>query len=87
LYTLIDEWYVRDRTERVRMLLEAGVDVNVRVRCREYRSVLDRVKYDCVLDRSGVSVLERTRDSWYQSTLVYDKVMVCIVYRPLLYTD
>jgi hypothetical protein len=51
LYTLIDEEYVSDRTERVRMLLEAGVDVNFRVRCREY---------GCVLDREGVSVLERT---------------------------
>jgi ankyrin repeat protein len=52
LYTLTDERQVIDRTERVRMLLEAGADVNVRVRYREY---------DCVLDREGVSVLELTR--------------------------
>jgi ankyrin repeat protein len=52
VYTLIDEEYVNGRTERVRMLLEAGADVNVRVRDREYVSVLDR---------EGVSVLERTR--------------------------
>ena len=33
LWTLIDEvWGVRDRTERVRMLIVAGVDVHVRVR-------------------------------------------------------
>jgi hypothetical protein len=52
---LIDEArFVRDRLERVRMLLEAGMYVNVRVRDREYGSVLDRVryrKYDSVLDR------------------------------------
>ena len=51
MYTLNDE-YARYITERVRMLLEAGADVNVRVRFREY---------DSVLDREGVSVLERTR--------------------------
>ena len=35
LYTLIDE-YVRDRTERVRMmLLEAGAGVSVRILDRE----------------------------------------------------
>jgi hypothetical protein len=51
LYTLIDE-YVRYITEKVRILLEAGVDVSDRVRYREY---------DCMLDREGVSVLERTR--------------------------
>jgi hypothetical protein len=37
-----DEEFVDDRTEKVRMLLEAGVDVSVRVRYREYGSVLDR---------------------------------------------
>jgi hypothetical protein len=52
LYTLIDEKWVDDRTEKVRILLEEGVDVNVRVRYREY---------DSVLDRGGVTVLERTR--------------------------
>jgi hypothetical protein len=52
LYTLIDEWDVSDRTEKVRMLLEAGADVNVRVR---YKS------YDSVLDREGMSIVERTR--------------------------
>jgi hypothetical protein len=52
LYTLIDEEYVNGRTERVRMLLEVGADVNVRVRDREYGSVLDR---------EGVSVVERMR--------------------------
>jgi hypothetical protein len=54
LYTLSDDesWYVRHRTERVRILLEKGADVNVRVRYR---------KYDSVLDMEGVSVLERTR--------------------------
>jgi hypothetical protein len=53
LWTLIDEeWHVDDITEKVRMLLEVGVDVNVRVRDKEY---------DCLLDREGVSVLERTR--------------------------
>jgi hypothetical protein len=58
LYSLIDEeevedvWYVNDRIDWVRLLLGAGVDVNVRVRYREYVSVLDR---------EGVSVLERKR--------------------------
>ncbi|XP_056006706.1 uncharacterized protein LOC125658404 [Ostrea edulis] len=66
LYTLINEEhiYVLHRMEKVRMLLGAGVDVNVRVRYSEYDSVLDRVryrKYHSVLDREGVSVLERTR--------------------------
>jgi hypothetical protein len=67
---VIDEEYVDDRTERVRMLLEAGVDVNVRVRGREYGSVLDK---------EGVSVLERTRRrvgvySRYNSKYGRDKV-------------
>jgi hypothetical protein len=52
LYILIDAWIIRDRTERVRMLLGAGADVSVRVKYKEYGSVLDR---------EGVSVLERTR--------------------------
>ncbi|XP_056006720.1 ankyrin repeat domain-containing protein 17-like [Ostrea edulis] len=54
LYTLIDDHgiYVSHRMEKVRMLLGAGVDVNVRVRYREY---------DSVLDREGVSALERMR--------------------------
>ncbi|XP_056005262.1 uncharacterized protein LOC130050160 [Ostrea edulis] len=55
LYTLIDgqhTMYVYHRIEKMRMLLGAGVDVNVRMRYREYHSVLDR---------EGVSVLERTR--------------------------
>jgi ankyrin repeat protein len=53
LCTLIGEGcVVRDRTEKVRMLLEVGADVNVRVRDRED---------DSVLDKEGVSVLERTR--------------------------
>jgi ankyrin repeat protein len=51
LFILIDE-FVRYKTEKVRILLEAGADVNARVMYREYRSVLDR---------KGVSVLERTR--------------------------
>ncbi|XP_055998778.1 uncharacterized protein LOC125653998 isoform X1 [Ostrea edulis] len=54
LYTLIDEngINVSQIMEKVRILLGAGVDVNIRVRYREY---------DTVLDREGVSVLERTR--------------------------
>jgi hypothetical protein len=64
--------YVRDRTEKVRMLLEAGADVRVRGR-----------ECDCVLDREGVSVLERGRrrvdeysKSWYYRDTVtkYKKV-------------
>jgi hypothetical protein len=52
LNTLIEKGYVNDRTEKVRILLEIGADVNVRVRYTEYCSVLDR---------EGVSVLERMR--------------------------
>jgi hypothetical protein len=53
LFRLIDEecYVVRDTPERVRMLLEAGADVNVRVNDREN---------DSVLDREGVCALERT---------------------------
>jgi hypothetical protein len=72
LYRLIDEVLVSYRTEKVRMLLEAGADVSVRVRYREYDCVLDSDSDDdsvldsdsdddCVLDREGVSVVERTR--------------------------
>ncbi|XP_062597965.1 uncharacterized protein LOC134259396 [Saccostrea cucullata] len=43
---------LRHRLNRVRILLESGADVNVRVRYREY---------DSVLDREGVTVLERIR--------------------------
>ncbi|XP_062580392.1 uncharacterized protein LOC134242337 [Saccostrea cucullata] len=53
LFTLIDEMYHYGRLiDNVMVLLEAGVDVNVRVRYSEY---------DSLLDREGVSVLERTR--------------------------
>ncbi|XP_062576594.1 uncharacterized protein LOC134238482 [Saccostrea cucullata] len=53
LFTLIDEYDFDKRlVDKVRFLLEAGLDVNVRVRYREY---------DSVLDREGVSVLERIR--------------------------
>ncbi|XP_056001361.1 kinase D-interacting substrate of 220 kDa-like [Ostrea edulis] len=52
LYTLIDERYgVLHRTE-VGVLFGAGMDVNFRLKYKEY---------DSVLDRNGVSVLERTR--------------------------
>ncbi|XP_055998771.1 uncharacterized protein LOC125654883 isoform X2 [Ostrea edulis] len=50
LYILIDDSF-NYRMEKVRILLGAGMDVNIRVRYREY---------DSVLDREGVSVLERT---------------------------
>jgi hypothetical protein len=52
LYRLIDERYAGGITEKVRMLLEAEEDVSVRVRDREYESVLDR---------EGVSVVQRMR--------------------------
>ncbi|XP_056000523.1 uncharacterized protein LOC125653783 isoform X2 [Ostrea edulis] len=52
LYTLIDEEYVVNQVDKVRIMLGAGADVNVRVRHKEY---------DSVLDREGMSVLERTR--------------------------
>jgi hypothetical protein len=120
LYRLIDEKYVYYRTEKVRVLLEAGVDVNVRVRYREDdsvldsdsdedsvldsdsdedsvldsdsdedsvldsdsdedsdESVLDRVRcreYGSVLDREGVSVLERTRRWVCQYSKYRDRV-------------
>ncbi|XP_062574496.1 uncharacterized protein LOC134236343 [Saccostrea cucullata] len=61
-FILIDENNV---VEMLRTLLEAGTDVNVRVRYREYNDVEDRegvsVLGNAVLDREGVSVLERTR--------------------------
>ncbi|XP_062612791.1 rabankyrin-5-like [Saccostrea cucullata] len=61
LFTLIDVYDFDDSLlDKVRILLESGVDVNVRVRYREYDSVLDR-ECGSVLDREGVSVLERTR--------------------------
>jgi hypothetical protein len=69
--------YNKHRVEKVRMLLEAGADVNVRVRYNGYNSMLDRV---------GVSVLERTRrlvcqysesGIWYRDHIVpeYKSVM------------
>ncbi|XP_056005124.1 uncharacterized protein LOC130050130 isoform X2 [Ostrea edulis] len=67
LYKLLDEHFIYEiihRMEKVRMLLGAGVDVNVRVRYSEYDSVLD-MEGDCeddsVLDKEGVSVVERMR--------------------------
>jgi ankyrin repeat protein len=49
LYALIDG---NDTTEKVRILIESGADVNVRVKYTECESLLDN---------DGVSVLERTR--------------------------
>ncbi|XP_056008710.1 uncharacterized protein LOC125661395 isoform X2 [Ostrea edulis] len=59
LYTLIGyEWYaVKYRTEKVGILLGAGADVNVRVRYKEC---------DSVLDREGMSFLERTRRQMFE---------------------
>ncbi|XP_055995755.1 uncharacterized protein LOC125671725 [Ostrea edulis] len=55
LYTLIDEWgCICFTKEKARVLLEAGPNFNVRVRYREH---------DSVLDREGVSVLERIRQN------------------------
>ncbi|XP_056001101.1 uncharacterized protein LOC125653288 isoform X2 [Ostrea edulis] len=51
LYKLIDDSVI-DKVERVRILLEAGADVTVRVRYKGF---------DSVLDREDVSVLEMTR--------------------------
>jgi hypothetical protein len=52
LSSLVEYQYITYRTEKVRILLGVGADVNVRVRCK---------KYESCLDREGVSVLERTR--------------------------
>jgi hypothetical protein len=80
LFALIEE-SVEYRTEKGRLLLEAGAEVNIRVKYREYvpqlswRSVLDWVRYklhrvdsreryqkcNSVLDREGVSVMERVK--------------------------
>ncbi|XP_055998105.1 uncharacterized protein LOC125683237 isoform X2 [Ostrea edulis] len=59
LYTLIDYgWYdVNYTTEKVGILLGAGADVNVRVRYKEC---------DSVLDREGMSLLERTRKQMFE---------------------
>jgi hypothetical protein len=82
LFELIDERMgdVRDTTEKTKMLLEAGVDVNVRVRYREYGSILDS---------EGVSVVERTRrlvfqyrdstDSWVRDKVVKFKNVLCVL--------
>jgi ankyrin repeat protein len=52
LCTFLDELYDnRHKTEMVRILLDAGADVNATVRYREC---------DSMLDREGVSVLQRT---------------------------
>jgi ankyrin repeat protein len=59
LYALVDEeQYNEHRIEKVRMLLEAGANVNVRVRCGENERMWGSHN---VLDREGVSVLERMR--------------------------
>ncbi|XP_061191071.1 ankyrin repeat domain-containing protein 17-like [Saccostrea echinata] len=42
LFILIDEGDIDDREEKVRILLEAGVDVNIRVEYRVYDTALDR---------------------------------------------
>ncbi|XP_062579114.1 serine/threonine-protein phosphatase 6 regulatory ankyrin repeat subunit B-like, partial [Saccostrea cucullata] len=52
LFTLIDEKRVSDKVGKVLTLLEGGADVNIRVKYRES---------DFVLDREGVSILERIR--------------------------
>jgi hypothetical protein len=50
LYALIDGNHVNDRTKKVKILLGAGADVNIRVKYKGYDSQLQ-----------GVSVLERTK--------------------------
>lgn len=87
LHSLIDELYVSNRLEKVRILLEAGADVNILMRYRQYPFVLKRMrdrKYDSVLNIKGVSALERIKrlmcensESKYQQyrVLEYKKVM------------
>ncbi|XP_062618438.1 uncharacterized protein LOC134280023 [Saccostrea cucullata] len=63
LFTLVDEGYVNDRVEKVRILLEAGTDVNFRVRYNEQDSTLDRwafLNLSSAFNKGGVSILERT---------------------------
>jgi ankyrin repeat protein len=60
LFSLIDVPFVTHRTEKVRILLEAGADVKFRMRYSKY----DSVRYETsgsVLDMEDVSVLERPR--------------------------
>jgi ankyrin repeat protein len=52
LYMLIDDRFVRYKTEKVRTLLEAGANINVRVKYR---------KLNATLGTEAVSALERTR--------------------------
>ncbi|XP_062584082.1 uncharacterized protein LOC134245848 [Saccostrea cucullata] len=52
LFVMIDEKSIENKVEKVTILLKAGADVNLRVKYTEN---------DSVLDREGVSVLERTR--------------------------
>ncbi|XP_061190555.1 uncharacterized protein LOC133198482 [Saccostrea echinata] len=82
LFTLIDEGlklYMKSLVEKVRILLEAGADVNVRVKYRKYLPFSDRWLLNndmfnpynsdiddensnmSLLDKEGLSVLERTR--------------------------
>jgi hypothetical protein len=68
-------WGVRDRTERVRMLLGAGMDVSVGVRCREYGPVLHR---------EGVSVVESTRRLVCNSEDEYDREHIAPEYRRVM---
>jgi ankyrin repeat protein len=75
LFTLVDELYYICKTEKVRVLLKVGADINIMVRYRENTSILDR---------NGMSVLERIKgmvnecSDWsiYEDRLPeYDKVM------------
>jgi hypothetical protein len=81
LFALIDDKFTEYISEKVRILLEVGAEVNVIVKYTEYeprlprRSVLDWVRYklyrvdsraryqkcNSVLDREGVSVIERVK--------------------------
>jgi hypothetical protein len=88
LFTLVDEKFAEYRSEKVRLLLEAGAEVNVRVKYSEYDFESPSVRYkshwvgskakqqkrNSVLDREGVSVVERTRRLvWKYSKVYYGK--------------
>ncbi|XP_062610551.1 uncharacterized protein LOC134272322 [Saccostrea cucullata] len=64
LHVVIDEYYVNDRIEKIKILLEAGVNVNAKSKLKTIDPWFGtRKSRECnnMLDREGISALERTK--------------------------
>jgi ankyrin repeat protein len=94
LYTMIDGYGVCNRTEKVKILLDAGADINIRVRYGKDDSVINRWqhrKYDPALDKWRYRKYDPVLDWWkyreYDSLLDGEGVSVLERTRQIVFSE